>query len=190
MDGKNKIIQRILDDAETKCKDILAKAHSDKEQAIATANDNASTAQDMLVVQCDIDAKATVANALSNAKLEINKYRLASKQGMIDDVYTKVAQELHALPAKQYLALITKLIKTHAEQGEMVTISGKDSAVITPKYLAQFDLGLTLSPEHGDFDGGVVLSCDKYDKVLTLDRIVEDIRRTTDSAVAKMLFGD
>ncbi len=190
MDGKNKIIQRIVEDAESKCKDILAKAHSDKDSAVQSAKDNAVVAQQAVESKCAADAEATVANALSNAKLDINKYRLASKQAMIDEVYAKVAKELHSMPPKQYLALITKLIKQHAEQGESVTICSADSSVITAKYLEQFGLGLTLSAQQGNFDGGIILSNSKYDKVLTLDRLVEDIRRTTDSQVAKMLFED
>lgn len=190
MDGKNKIIQRILADAETKCQDILAKAHADTQDAVDKAQQNAKEQQSACEDKCTIDGKSIVANALSNAKLDINKYKLSSKQGMIDQVYNKVSSELHSLPAKQYLALITKLIETHAEEGETVTICQKDKDVVTASFLSKFDKGLSLDKNYGNFDGGVVLSSAKYDKVLTLDRIVEDIRRTSDSQVAKILFGE
>ncbi len=190
MDGKNKIIQRILADAESKCQDILAKANSGKEQAIDKAQQNAKAQQSACEAKCAQEAESIVANALSNAKLDINKYRLSSKQAMIDQVYAKVSSELHSLPAKQYLALITKLIETHAEQGEVVTISAKDKDIVTASFLSKFDKGLTLDKNYGNFDGGLILSSSRYDKVLTLDRLVEDVRRTSDSHVAKVLFGE
>lgn len=190
MDGKNKIIQRILADAEAKCQETLAKAHSDKEEAVAKAQENAKAQQTAAEAKCAVEAESIVANALSNAKLDINKYKLSSKQDMIDQVYNKVAQELHSLPAKQYLALIAKLIETHAEEGEVVTICSKDKATITASFLSKFGKGLTLDSSFGNFDGGVVLSSAKYDKILTLDRLVEDIRRTSSSTVAKILFGE
>lgn len=188
MDGKNKIIQQIIADGESRCKAIIAKAEKDAMDIISDTN--ARIQQDSVALSAKIDANSTsiVDNAMSNAKLDIRKYNLWQKQALIDSVYDKALQHLLALSDKKYVELIIKLLTKYAENGEVVSISSKDSTLITQAVLDKSGKKLTLCKQYIDIDGGVVLSSKSYDKVLTLSMLVHEARATTESQVANTLF--
>lgn len=190
MDGKEKIIARILEEADKKCQSIVDEAQK-KADAIALNSQNTVAAERVLMEQkLKASAEETLRNALSNAKLEGRKYLLQQKQALIDKAYAGALDSLSKLSGKEYKAFVVKLLKAYAEDGETVRVCQRDAKTITQEVLDQSGKSLTLSDQYADIDGGVLLEGDGYDKNLSLTALVRYARQSTDMSVAKILFGD
>lgn len=190
MDGKEKIIARILEDANAKCQSILDEANK-KADAISAQSQQTVAAERVLLDQkLKASAETTLRNALSNAKLEGRKYLLQQKQALIDKAYDGALDNLRQMSGKQYTAFVVKLLSKYAEDGEVVRISKRDANVITQTVVEQSGKRLTLSKQYADIDGGVLLEGNGYDKNLSLTALVRYARQNTDMSVAKILFGE
>jgi len=111
-----------------------------------------------------------------------------------DDVFASVADTMRKEDKKGYLDLITKMIESSADDKDEVIICKKDKDIITQKEIDSISKAigkkLTLSKEFGDFDGGVMLCGEKFDKNLTFALEFEQIKDEQEEKLAKILFGE
>lgn len=187
METNNKIISRILSDATAHADQIIGNANERATIAISDNVERQNSIKDETNKKCALNSKEIVKNALSNAELDVRKYRLKEKQSVISDAYKVAYEKLLNLPEKEYLALIEKLVRNNADQGERVLIAGKDSKIITQAFLDKFELDLTLAGTT-NIDGGVILEGNGYDKNLSLDVLIDALKDQTEMQVAKILF--
>lgn len=189
MNGKEKIINKILSDADTKCQKILDAAQL-QAQSILDACE-ASISRD----RADLDARIEAAraerirNRLATAELDGKKYRLNAKQQLIDKCYQLAYEQLLKQSDKERLALIGSLIDKYAEKDETVYVAEQDGKLVTQKYLDGFERGLKLGRRYIAADGGIVLEGQGYEKDLTLSRVIRYAREQTEGKVAEALLG-
>ena len=189
MNGKENIINKILSDADDKCRKILEQADSQAKSILDAAE--ASIAKD----RAELDARIQVAsaerirNSIATAELEGKKYRLNAKQRLISRCYDVAYECLLKQSDKERLALIGTLLDKYAEKGETVYVAEKDGKLVTQKYLDGFNKELKLGKRYIKADGGVVLEGDGYEKDLTLSRVIRYAREQTESRVAAALLG-
>ncbi|MCM1043570.1 MAG: V-type ATP synthase subunit E family protein [Corallococcus sp.] len=190
MEGKSKIIARIMEDAEEKCQEISANAQQRADAIIAKAEDKIAAETHALDERISAVKSELNRTKSANAKLDARKYKLAQKQRLIETCYTEAIAKVGALSEAKYRDFLKKLIEQNAETGEKVAVSEKDAKIVTQKFLDGFGKKLTLSSCKLNSAGGLVLEGDGYDKDLTVEALISEVRNDTESVVASILFGD
>jgi V/A-type H+-transporting ATPase subunit E len=188
MEQQNPIIQRILSDADAKAAEIVATAHAKADSLVANNNARISELRQNLLSKCDQNRAEMVKNALSNAQLDVRKYRLKAKQAVVADAYEAAYRQLLSLPEKDYVTLLERLLKKYASSGEVVRVSQKDSALVSAAFLSKLNLNLRLGAPV-DIDGGFILEGNGYDKNLSLKVLVDSTKEKTETELSKILFG-
>lgn len=188
MNGKEAIIEKIISDAKSKSNEMLSLAN-------AKAKDISNEAQSQSDQRFELTKKTLAEQNSENlrrrmlvAQLDGKKLSLKMRQELLSDAFFQAREQVKALPKEKYLALISRLIKQYAEQDENVVICKNDAEKIDQKFLDTFMLNLKLSEKFGDFDGGIVLCKRGYDKNLTLDVLMKELREQKEDEVANCLF--
>ncbi len=135
-------------------------------------------------------AEATYAGKLKLGELEASKMLLKRRQECVAAVYDNVRAKILALGDGEYLKLLGKLIAGVCSDGDEIVASKTDKRVTAAwvkKLSASLKKKLTLSDEKGDFDGGVILRNPKFDRDLTVDEIVAELRERTEAETVKKL---
>ncbi len=190
MNGKSKIIERILSDADSKCAEISAAAQLRADQTLADADAKIAQEKQALNARLEKQAEDLVKNKLANAALDARKYKLECKQNLIASCYDKALQRLVKSTDAEYKKIISDLLNKFAEDGESVCIVDKDASVITQSFLDSVGKNLTLSAKRINATGGIVIEGNGYDKDLTFEALVSYAKADTESTVAELLFGD
>lgn len=115
---------------------------------------------------------------------------LDAKQRCVSAVYDEVYKKLVGLSNEKYLALMKKLISRTCEDGDEIIASSADKSITdawVKKLGGELKKKLSLSAERGEFSRGVILRNPKYDKSLTFDDIVAELKeRTVGDTVARL----
>ena len=190
MNGKSKIIERILSDAESKCAEISAAAQLRADKTLADAEAKIAQEKQALAVRLEKQAEDLVKNKLANAALDARKYKLECKQNLIASCYDKALERLVKSTDAEYKKIISDLLNKFAEEGETVCIVEKDANVITQQFLDGVGKNLTLSTKRINAMGGIVIEGNGYDKDLTFEALVSYVKADTEAMVAELLFGE
>ena len=190
MNGKSKIIERILTDADSKCAEISAAAQLRAEQTLADAEAKIAQEKQALNARLEKQAEDLVKNKLANAALDARKYKLECKQNLIASCYDKALDRLVKSTDAEYKKIISDLLNKFAEEGETVCIVEKDANVITQQLLDSVGKNLTLSSRRINAKGGIVIEGNGYDKDLTFEALVSYAKADTEATVAELLFGE
>lgn len=189
MSGTTSLAEKILLDVQAKIDKINADTEKSVEEILQKAQTEIEAEQLKLDAQCTADGEEINRRRLSVANLDAKKYQLSQKQLLVEKAYATAAEKLHE-DGRKYLKLIGKLITRYAETGETVTICEGDKKRITKAYLDGFGKKLTLNSQYGDFSGGIILSSKGYDKNLTLEVVLRQIREESENEVIEILFGE
>ena len=190
MNGKSKIIERILSDADSKCAEISAAAQNRADQTLAETEAKIAQEKQALNARLEKQAEDLVKNKLANAALDARKYKLECKQNLIASCYDKALDRLVKSTDAEYKKIISDLLNKFAEEGETVCIVEKDANVITQQFLDGVGKGLTLSNKRINAMGGIVIEGNGYDKDLTFEALVSYAKADTEATVAELLFGE
>ena len=190
MQGKDAIIEKIINDANQSAKMILddaSKIATERKQDAEAWASEYSSAQKKQVEKAFsdiVDRRKIVAN------LDVKKNILKAKQDVIGDTFSLVVKKLQSLKKKEYLKFVAKLIGNNADYGDKIVLS--NDGVISKDEILALDVvkekNLTIDSKHGDFVGGVMLVSDKCDKDLSFRSIVEDKKEELYSFVVEGLF--
>lgn len=137
----------------------------------------------------DAAADALYQGQVKLGELEAGKVMLRAKQECVGLVYDGVRERILDAPDAEYLALVKKLISEYAEDGDEVIISSRDTKRITADWLekAAGKKKLALSKSIGEFSGGIVLRNKRFDRDLSVDAIVDELKeRTAVETLAKL----
>ncbi len=194
MNNKEVIIEKIIKDAVDVSNDNISKAQKEADEILAAANKTAKEYADAQLPKGDVQAEEIITRRAMVANLDCKRITLSKKTEIVDSVFNSVADYMRKKDKKTYLALITKMIKKSASDGDIVVISKKDKDIITQKEIDAISKDskkkLTLSKTFGDFDGGVMLCGEKFDKNLTFELEFEQIKEESEEKLAKILFGE
>ena len=190
MQGKDAIIEKILNDANQSAKLIIDDANTIATERKLDAEKWASEYSSAQKNQTEkafsdiVDRRKIVAN------LDVKKNILKAKQDVISDTFSLVVKKLQGLGKNDYLKFVTKLIEYNADFGDTIVLSN-DGVLSKDEILALKvvkDKSLTINNKRGDFVGGVMLVSDKCDKDLSFKSIVEDKKEELYSFVVENLF--
>lgn len=192
MDKQKAIIDKIIEDAETKAAEIISIANAEAEKSIADGNlwaESYKSEQNAILNAANEDK---VLRRKTVAELDVKKIVLKAKQDAIESVFGSAYNKLCSLNKAEYLSFVKKLLEKYAEESDTVILSSDN--IISEKDLSDLkvvtDKHLAVSAEKGDFIGGVMLVGKICDKDLTFKSIVNESKSEFVSEVSKELFGN
>ncbi|MEG2014508.1 MAG: hypothetical protein RR086_02140, partial [Clostridia bacterium] len=163
--GKERIIEKIMLNTTVSCEKIISDASAYAKSAIGKAKEEIEIKKQKLTEKSAVDKAVFAERKIAVAKLDAKKYLLAEKRKLIDATFLEVATELKSAEYKE--KLFAKLLRENAEQNEIVVAGKHDVKLLTQAFLDKFNLSLKLSKEAGDFDDGLKLIGNGYEKDLT-----------------------
>lgn len=192
MAGTDAIINKILADAEEKASQIKTQSKIDCDEVIANAKSEAKKMMDEVLQNKQSVIDETVKRQKAVAELDAKKIVLKSKKDAIDEAFRLAKEKLNSLSSEKYFEVVSNMISTYAEDGDVVIVSAKDKKLITKAKLDKIasakKIKLTLNKEYGDFEGGVILSGNGMDKNLTFDVELKTLRDEMETEIADMIF--
>lgn len=192
MDKQKAIIDKIIEDAETKAAEIISIANAEAEKSIADGNSWAERYKSEQNAILNAANEDKILRRKTVAELDVKKIVLKAKQDSIESVFDSAYNKLCALKKTDYLSFVVKLIEKYAEEKDTVVLSS--DGVISETDLTSFevvkDKKLTVSDVKGEFIGGVMLVGKICDKDLTFKSIVNESKSEFVSEVSKELFGN
>jgi len=195
-----KIVERILQEAEEEAQEIEREAQAEIERIRAGEAEQVKGIEEEASVRAEEAAREERRRRLSAADLELRKRLLAEKQGLIDRAFDRAMGKLVDMDAETYGEQIQQLLLTAADVGdEEVIISSRDEGRITRHLLdranevlaSQGRKGeLKLSEERRDLIGGFVLRRGRRETNCSLESLFASGRDVLEPIVAEQLFSE
>ena len=123
MEGKEAIIQRILDDAAARAENIRLTAEESCAETLRDAEEWAELYSSKQAELLREEVKEIHARRETVADLDIRKAILFAKQEVLGEVYARALEKLVALDHDTYIALIAKMLEQCAERGDLVVLA-------------------------------------------------------------------
>ncbi|MCR4874596.1 MAG: hypothetical protein K5923_02500 [Clostridia bacterium] len=194
MNNKEVIIEKIIKDALDVSNENVSKAQKEADAILDAAKQTAKEFADEVLPKGDAQAAEIEKRRAMVANLDCKNIILSKKTEIVNSVFDSVANTMRTKDKKAYLDLIKNMIKSSADDNDEVVICEKDKEIITQKEIDSISKAigkkLTLSKKFGDFDGGVMLCGEKFDKNLTFALEFEQIKDEQEEKLAKILFGE
>ncbi|MDR1439363.1 MAG: hypothetical protein LBJ10_04940 [Clostridiales bacterium] len=197
MAGADKIKEKILADARRQADGNADAARRDAEIIVHKARDEARRRGEGLLAKADKEAAARERRLVSVAELEGRKAKLATKQGLIDELFAKSIEKLNKLPDAQYERLLVGMIALSAAGDEEVILSPKDAGRVSAGFIGAANkalaakgkpAALVISKDSRDIDGGFVLRSGDVEVNNSFASIVKFQKDSLDALAVKMLF--
>ena len=136
MTGLEKIISRILSDAQAEAREIMDEATEKSLEVRAQNLTQVQQAQDRLIAQAEKEGEALVIRAKSSAAMTRRNTELAAKSEMIERAFDRAMQEIYEMDRAQYaellLALLCKTLNAQREsERDSMRLYGEN---IAPEY--------------------------------------------------------
>lgn len=193
MEGVEAIINTIMTQANNTVSNIMNDAEADRKKLLEDTHEELNHRQEKSLSEATVSVGQIIQRRLTLAELDSRKLILKAKQKIIDDVYYETITKLLNMTDNIYREFIGNFIDFYAEDNDIVIVSERDSKRLNSEWLKKLavekGINLTMSNSYHNFRGGIILSSKKYDKNLTLETLVKEIRNETVSIVAKKLFG-
>ncbi len=197
-EGADRIIQRILDDANARAESIKADAR-DKAKAVENeAREKASRKEEQILDQAKKDAEEQKRRIIGVAQLEARKDLLAAKQEMIGKAFEAALEQLLNLDDRAYFSMIHDMLLEYVETGtETVMFSAGDLERIPDNFWQEINQALVkqgkkgelkLSDEPRDIRGGFVLQAEGVEINCSFESLLEMKRDELEPEVAAVLF--
>ena len=192
MNNKESIINKIIQDATDNAKSNLEKANNQAEEIISAAKAAAEQFQEQNKEKPNALASDIIARSLSVSKLDCRKLTLVAKKQIIDDIFGESIEYFRTKKSKEYVDFVNMLIEKNAQDGDVVIVGEKDKQLLDKAWLEKLakkiKKNITLSEQAGEFNGGIILSSQNYDKNLSLELELEVLREDIEKQVSEILF--
>ena len=175
MDGLDRLLQSIEDEADSRIADIRDEAKRYAEQIIADAEAHGRSILDSENVRAKLDAEQMIARAESLMRADQRKADLGRRQGYADRLIREALDTLRRKSRDERVTLYAGIIRSRGlAPGEIVLGAGDQD--IGQALLARLPEGFTLAAESGAFDGGFVVRRGSIEENMTYELAVRNNR--------------
>ena len=175
MNGLDRIINEITSDAEHNAEKTVSQAKAQAEQIIKRAEEKSAQIMEKATADAELEYKKYIAMAKSTADVDIKRCVLRKKQELITKIIDDARAKLLKLSDTEYFECMEKLLETSVRSGcgELV-FSEKDKARVTEKFKSAADkLGIKISEDTRDIDGGFILVCGDIEENCSVSALFE-----------------
>lgn len=197
-EGTDRIIKRILDDAQDMSESIKAEALDKAKAVVSEAENKASHKKGQILEQARKAAGEQKWRIIGVAQLETRKNLLAAKQELIGEVFQKALKDLISLDDHRYLSIFRELLLNTVETGsENIICSPRDAKRIPDNFWQDINKTLkeqgkkgevTLSEESRDIQGGFILQLAGVEMNCSFESLLEMNRDELEPEIADLLF--
>ena len=194
----NNITSKILRDAEGRKESILATAEEEKNKILSKKVASAKELEKEILEKAEIEAKSKKERVISGAKLKARNEKLAAKQEVIEEVFSKSVETLCKLNDREFVKFIKDSILSLNIDGDETLILNEDGNKIVPKeVVAEINAELKakglkgeikISETIGSFRGGFILEKGGVEINNTFESPVDSLKDQLEFEVAKVLF--
>lgn len=190
--SKEAIIEKILSDADVQARTAVEEAEKRADEILALAAQQCKDYIAKSACEKDRAVREVAERAETVAELDARKMLLKAKSAVLDKVFALALEKARALDADTYKKVIVGMLD-FAQDGDKVTVSAREKGIVTKKLIDDIakkkGIKLTLDPNPGDFDGGIVLTSDGIDKNFTFDVEFALLRDAAEADTARKIFG-
>lgn len=196
--GADRIIKRILADAQTRAEEIKVDAARIMESIDSEARQKAAHGKKQILDQARKDAEEQKRRIIGMAQLDIRKELLSAKQNLIGEAFERSLEQLSEMDERYYLTVMKDMLLDWVETGaETVICSNRDRDRIPSSFWKEIndDLikngkkgELTLSSETRDIKGGFILQAEGIEINCSFESLLEMKKDDLEPAVAAVLF--
>ena len=187
----NKIIDKILSDANARADEIIAQAEQKAEAIVAGAKLESEEYRKSSLTKLESEKADIISRRETVARLEASKINLGAKQKIIDEIFKRALVKLSNLSEKEYQDVIVGMLE-HAEDGDTVTVNKACKSMLPKVFFTSYaklkGIKLGYNTTGGNFEGGLVLSSAKYDKNFTFEAELEQLREKLMPEIVAKLF--
>ena len=186
-----KLISRILADANATAESIVAKAEDSAKIVKLNAEEKAMELRQRAHVEMQEQRKRALDSKATVAEIDAKKQILSAKVACVDEVFALALKKLCDNDAKSQTDFVLRMIDQHADCQDVVllaknTVVDKQALLNHPTFLSK---KLTIE-ENGDFAGGLILKGKKFDKRLTYEELLMEERGKLQGEIFAMLIKD
>lgn len=186
--GTNKLAERILGDAEAEAQKTLAEAEA-AAGAIRAENERAlKVLREELTIKRESAVKSLLDGFMTRAALDGRKSTLAKKRAIIDETFVSAYRALLKLDENQRARICERMLRAEAEGGETVVPAKADRKGIEQVLSGMKEKQLKLSEQDAPIEGGFLLLSKSYEKDCSFRSLMNEVRQSEETSVAKMLF--
>ena len=133
----NNITSKILRDAEGRKESILAAAEEEKNKILSKKVASAKELETEILEKAKIEAKSKKERVISGAKLKARNEKLAAKQEVIEEVFSKSVEKLCKLNDREFVKFIKDSILSLDIDGDESLILNNDGQKIVSKEVVE-----------------------------------------------------
>ena len=196
MDGLNKLINQIQDDASKSCNEIISRAKSEEKEILASAEKESLRIKKESDERIALMKKASSDQIKSSSDLKKRQTILAAKQEIIADILDKAYKAILNMKDDEYFAFLEKVLKKHVQQKEGELLLSDSDLKRCPdtfkdkvKSLAKEKGGkLEVSKNTAEIDGGFILVYGGIEENCTISALFRENHDLLSDKVSAHLF--
>ena len=190
-----KIVQKILDDADEKAAALLKDSSLKSDEIAKKVDGEAVILKQKILEETELKARIETQRAYASKNLEIRKDILKKKRELVDKAFHEALKVIANLEDKQYIELLERLIAGQAAAGVEYEIRfyKNDGARLKKDFVdnlnAKRNLKLRLGAYIDREDSGFIIKKDKIIINFSFSKGMETLRDRIQFDVSKILFG-
>lgn len=191
MNGLDRIIAEIAQDAKAAADQRLAQARGTAQRTLERAQEEAKAVTAQAAQRAELEYKRVVTRAQSTGEIAKKGVVLREKQRIIEGILRDAHVKLVGLNDAQYFEFMGRLLEKYAggERGQII-LSPRDRARVTPEFIAAArEKGLELSDETREMDGGFILYYGNIEENCSIEALMDSQRDHLHDVVKAFLFG-
>jgi vacuolar-type H+-ATPase subunit E/Vma4 len=192
------IVDRILADAHAEAELMLAEAGRQAGEILSAAKAEASARTEAALAKAAGELEAEKNNRLAGVRLTARASVLALRRQLVDEIFTRVEEDLTRRPPEEYAAFLAALVPAEAARDAATVVLGReDLARIGPGFpdlvAAAFcrrhpKWEATVNSAPGDFTAGLHVRTPRSVYNLSLKTLLAERREHWEVAVVAALF--
>lgn len=186
MGNEQKMIDRIIDDANKEAQEILDKAKSEADIKIKSANEKAEKEMASYTKLAQAEAEKAAAKEISGAYMEAKKQILSKKQQLLEDVILEAKNKLLNFKDSEYEKTILNMLeKANCDNDSEIVLSKKDNTILKDALAKK---GIKVSKETRDITGGFVVKKGDIEYNYSFEAIIAVEHEEIEQIAAEILF--
>ncbi|MBE6708487.1 MAG: hypothetical protein E7578_04505 [Ruminococcaceae bacterium] len=193
MNGLERIIGKIEEDAESVSATVISEAEDKAREIISEAESLGDAEAKDIISAAHEECAAMVRRAHSGGELQKKKALLAKKVEIIDGVISKAVKNFLCEDPDKYFDSLLRLVSKYALSGEQtMVLSVKDHGRMPKDFERRVNDaangGKVKIEGGGSFDGGFLLVGDEVVQNCTVDALISDAETEIRDELYKLLF--
>lgn len=198
MDGAEKIINKIIEDARLQAAYNIEKAEKEAEGIIKAAKQDVLQKQKIIHERTQKEVAEKRKRLVAAAELDARKIRLQAKQELISEVFALASNKVNSLSQEEYRNTLSEMIIKLSPKGdEEIIVSNKDKQKLGHEFIKTVNVKLEnikingeikYSAENREFGGGFILKSGNIESNNSFNSIIRMKYNEIEAEIIRVLF--